>query len=123
MLGIIATQFGLNLTMLFIIRNNSPCHVFIMFVFGQIAYYLDFEGYAIIVIICLILILFLSLIFNEFIEINIFGLSFNTRKNIINRALAEEDSYGKMEETTNRVIINDEYLIELADTGLILITN
>ena len=115
MLGVIATQFGLNLTMLFIIRNNSPCHVFIMFVFGQIAYYINFEGYAIIVNICLILILFLSLIFNEFIEINIFGLSFNTRKNIADRAIAEENVHGKMDETNNKVIFHDEYLIELID--------
>jgi len=35
------------------------------------------------------LILFLSLIFNEILEINIFGLSYNTRKNIISRAETE----------------------------------
>ena len=44
---------------------------------------------SIVSIICLILILFFSLIFNEIIELNFLGLSQNTRKNIINRANTE----------------------------------
>ena len=66
----IITQFALNITTLFTIKNNSPCHSFIIFVFGQLAHYVDFKGTSIVVIICLIFILFLSLIFNEIIEIN-----------------------------------------------------
>ena len=89
MLGVIITQLGINLTTLFTTKNNSPCHVFIIFVFGQLAYYINFQGVSIIVIIFLILILFLSLIFNEILEINILGLSYNTRKNIISRAETE----------------------------------
>jgi drug/metabolite transporter (DMT)-like permease len=42
-LGVISTQFGINLCSLFTVRNNSPCHIFVMFVFGQIAYYINFE--------------------------------------------------------------------------------
>ena len=81
MLGVILTQLGINITTLFTTKNNSPFHVFIIFVFGQLAYYIKFDGVSILVIICLIFILFLSLIFNEIIEINIWGLSYNTKKN------------------------------------------
>ena len=118
MLGIIITQFGLNLTMLFIIKNNSPCHVFIMFVFGQIAYYLDFKNDSIITIICLIIILFFSLIFNEIIEINIFGLSFNTRKNISKRAIAEEKLLKIKTSYTNESIENGGYIIEMREDSI-----
>ena len=37
MLGVIFTQLGNNLSSLFTTKNNSPCHVFIIFVFGQLA--------------------------------------------------------------------------------------
>ena len=88
LLGIIFTQFFVNLSLLFTIKNNSPCHAFIMYVFGHFAYF-NFSEDLIIVIICLIFILFFSLIFNEIIEINFFGLSYNTKKNIAERARRE----------------------------------
>ena len=92
-LGVIITQFGLYLSILFTIKNYSPCHVFIIMVFGQISYYLDFSSNSIIIIICLIFVLLLSLIFNEIIEINVCGLSNNTKKNIIMRSQTEDDIY------------------------------
>ena len=112
MLGVIFTQFGINITTLFTTKNSSPCHVFIIFVFGQLAYYTQFEEYFILVIICLIFILFLALIFNEIIEINIFGLSYNTRRNIVNRANGE-NGYIREREYSEAIIEKDEYLIEL----------
>ena len=97
-LGVIFSQLGINLTTLFVSKNNSPCHVFIIFVFGQIAYYVDkFSGIYPVVIALLIIILFLSLIFNEIIEINFFGLSYNTRKNIMMRAEIEAIGKSKYE--------------------------
>ena len=87
--GVLITQFLLNLFLLATIKVNSPCHIFIIYVLGQFAYYIDFSQKAIIVLCCLILILFFSLIFNEIIEINFFGLSFNTKRNIILRAESE----------------------------------
>ena len=97
-LGVIFSQLGINLTTLFVSKNNSPCHVFIIFVFGQIAYYVDkFSGIYPVVIALLIIILFLSLIFNEIIEINFFGLSYNTRKNIMMRAEIEAIGKNKYE--------------------------
>ena len=85
-LGVIFTQLVINLTTLFTTKYNSPCHVFIILVFGQLAYYIDFKDNAPLVIAFLIIILFLSLIFNEIIEVNLCGLSYNTKKNISKRA-------------------------------------
>jgi len=86
-LGVLFTQLGINLGSLFTTKNCSPCHVFIIFVFGQIAYYICYTSeYIILVTICLIIILFFSLLFNEIIEIDLFGLSYNTKRNIIKRA-------------------------------------
>ena len=86
-MGVLFTQLGINLCSLFTTKNCSPCHVFIIFVFGQIAYYICFTSeYIILVTICLIIILFFSLLFNEIIEIDLFGLSYNTKRNIIKRA-------------------------------------
>ena len=86
-LGVLFTQLGINLGSLFTTKNCSPCHVFIIFVFGQIAYYICFKSeYIILVTICLIIILFFPLLFNEIIEIDLFGLSYNTKRNIIKRA-------------------------------------
>ena len=82
-LGVIFTQLVINLTTLFTTKYNSPCHVFIILVFGQLAYYIDFKDNAPLVIAFLIIILFLSLIFNE---VNLCGLSYNTKKNISKRA-------------------------------------
>ena len=79
-LGVMSTQLGLYLCTLFTNKNNSPCHIFIIFVFGQFAYYMDFSRNSIILIICFIFILFFALIFNEIIEINFWGLSYNTKK-------------------------------------------
>ena len=87
---LIIEQLGLNISNLFTIKNNTTCHTFIIFVFGKMAnYFSNFDNYSIytiIIIICLCFILFMSLIFNEIIEINICELQHNTRKNISNRA-------------------------------------
>ena len=118
--GVLITQFGLNLFILITNRDNSPCHIFIIFVFGQLAYYVDFSGTSIIVICCLIFILFLSLIFNEIIEINFLGLSFNTKKNIILRAkketveemiMTKDDSVNTSIEGIDKIILKDDSLI------------
>ena len=108
-LGVILTQFGINITTLFTAKNNSPCHVFIIFVFGHLAYYINFDNFSILIIICLIIILFLALIFNEIIEINLCGMSDNTKKNIAIRAGKENLNNENIEEK----IDEGEYLIEL----------
>ena len=97
-LGIIFTQLVINITTLFTAKYNTPCHLFIIFIIGQFAFYINFEGYAPLIIICLIIILFFSLIFNEIIEINVCGLSYDTKRNIISRA----------ENEISRIETNDE---------------
>ena len=101
-LGVLFTQVGINLGTLFTTKNCSPCHLFIIFVFGQVAYYINFDIYRGLVISCLIIILFFSLIFSEIIEINLFGLSHNTKKNIIARSeseiLAKNETIEEMDE-------------------------
>ena len=85
-LGVLITQFVLGIFLLITNKNYTPCHIFIAFVFGQLAYYMDFSTDSIISICFFIFILFMSLVFTEIIEINICGLSENTRKHIIERA-------------------------------------
>ena len=55
------------------------------------------------------MILFLSLIFNEIIEINIWGLSYNTKKNIISRAEEESLSQNETFEGGNENLIELNY--------------
>ena len=113
--GVIFTQLGINLTTLFTTKNNSPCHIFIIFVFGQMAYYIKMVGNDILFIILLIIILFLSLIFNEIIEINIFGLSYNTKRNIVDRAIKEGEPKSEIGEEES---VNTNNLIELKNNEI-----
>ena len=89
--GVMITQLGLYLSLMITNRNYTPCHLFIIFVFGQLAYYIDFSGISIIVLLCLIFILFMALIFNEIIELNFCGLSDNTKRKISERAEIDSD--------------------------------
>ena len=84
-IGVMITQLGMHLCNLITNKNYTPCHLFIIFVFGQLAYYIDFSVNSIIIIVCLLIILFLSLIFNEIIELNFWGLSDNTKRKIVIR--------------------------------------
>ena len=103
--GVMICQLGLYLCLLLTNKIYTPCHIFIIFVFGQLAYYKDFIiPNSIIVIICLIFILFLSLIFNEIIEVNFRGLSKNTKRNIILRS----ENEGKEIEKINEFDENEE---------------
>ena len=118
-LGIIITQIGINITTLLTSKNNSPCHIFIILVFGQLAYYAKFTGLFLLVVVLLIIILFLSLIFNEIIEINICNLSYHTKRNIAKRAAIEARSQNESDkEKENRkdseieTVIENEYQSE-----------
>ena len=114
--ALMLTQLGLYITLLFVVKINSPCHIFIVFVFGQFPYY--FKGIEIsieivIVIICLFLILFFSLVFNEIIELNFLRLSFNVKRNIVLRSEKEMDETYIRESTLS--IGDDEIMIELSN--------
>ena len=109
------TQLGLYLCLVMTNKNYTPCHLFMIFVFGQLAYYIDFSGTSIIIIICLIFILFFSLIFNEIIEINFWGLSDNTKKNIRKRAETEsgDNLFIMHDDTIDSISEKNENMIEL----------
>jgi hypothetical protein len=117
-LGVMITQLGMDICITITDKNESPCHIFIIFVFGQLAYYFfNLNEYLVIVIICLILMLFFTLVFNEIIEINLWGLSLNTKRNIINRAQSDGDETfivkSETFEENNEKDDNAENLIEL----------
>ena len=95
LLGYCITQLGFHLGILFTNRDNTPCHIFIVYVFGQLAFHMNFSVNSIPVFICLIFILFMSLIFNELIELNFCGLSDNTKKNIMVRLNSEDTELQK----------------------------
>ena len=84
-LGVIFTQLGINIT--------------------------TFDKHSILIIICIIIILFLALIFNEIIEINFWGLSYNTKKNIAIRAEKEITN----DEIIDEKVEEGDYLIEMSD--------
>ena len=115
--GTLVTQLGINLNILFTNKNTTPCHIFIIFIFGQLAYYVNFSsGTSVIVLIFLLLILFISLIFNEIIEINFWGLSDNTKKNIRKRAESEEFSSINRSDTLNSMLDGkDGYILREKD--------
>ena len=114
--GVIITQLGLNVSILFTNKNNSPCHIFIIFIFGQLAYYIDFSGSNAIVIFCLIIILFLSFVFNEILEINFLGLSDNTKKNISRRAETEDNMIITKSDTYDSMLEGqDGYILKSKD--------
>ena len=111
------TQLGMDICIIITDKKDTPCHIFIIFVFGQLAYYINLKENLVLVIICLILILFFTLVFNEIIEINFWELSLNTKRNIINRAESDVDeSFIVKNETleeNNEKDDNTENLIEL----------
>ena len=83
---------------------------------------MDFSANSIILIFCLIFILFLSLIFNEIIEINIWGLSDDTKRRIRLRAEEENTDIEKDKEIDENddIVLKEEnndndVLIELVE--------
>ena len=96
-LGLMSTQLGIYTCLFFIDKNDTPCHIFIVFCFGQFSYIFKnlkdkSPGKIAVIIIFLILILFFSLVFNEIIELRFLGLAYNTKKNISERGVIEVDN-------------------------------
>ena len=84
--------------------------------------FFNLNEYSVIVIICLILMLLFTLVFNEIIEINLWGLSYNTKRNIIERAKRDGDETfivkSETFEENNEKDDNAENLIELKDNEI-----
>ena len=120
-LGLMPIQLGLYLSVLFTNKNNSPCHIFIIYIFGQFGTYFDLSTKSIILIICFIFILFWALVFNELIEINYCGLEKNTKRNIMIRA-DSEDIFIDKNETINDPEAKDENNKELEKDNITVYT-
>ena len=118
-LGLMATQLGLYTSLFFIDKNQSPCHIFIVFVFGHFGYIffnlknITNKGIIAVIIIFLVLILLFSLIFNEIIELRFLGLAYNTKRNITERAGFEVGD--AMLLNNNDKDSNSENTIEMTD--------
>ena len=118
LLGVMSTQLCLYASLLLVDKNDSPCHIFIAFTFGQFGYYfyknIKHAEKLIGIIICLIFMLFFSLVFNEIIELRFLGLAYNTKRNIAERA--ELEVVGVMP-ANSEIVVDDknEYSIELID--------
>ena len=110
-----------NLCCLLTINYFTPAHVIIILFFGEMESFVSavWKGNSILSIFIFIFLLFFILVFTEIIELNFFGISSNTKKNIRNRAFKEEvnddeaiecirgDSFGN-----RRVELNDEVLLD-----------
>ena len=85
-----------NLFSLLTIKHFSPSHVIIILFFGEIEYFIVTmkRGNYIFTIFIFILLIFSILVFTEIIELNFLGLSDNTKKNIRERAIKEENQRG-----------------------------
>lgn len=121
---VIIIQFAHNLFILITIRNYTSCHIMIIIVIGELAPHIlklvHEENISIIIIIGLIFILFMTLIFNEIIEVNCFGLNKNTKKNIGKRAIEEGLT---MVETDRNDRFTEESLINYIEEEKELETN
>ena len=85
-----------NLFSLLTIKHFSPSHVIIILFFGEIEYFIVTmkRGNFIFTIFIFLLLIFSILVFTEIIELNFLGLSDNTKKNISERAIKEENQRG-----------------------------
>lgn len=116
-LGVMITQLGMYVCILSLNKRYSPCHSFIIFLFGQLAYHFynfEFKGSSIAIIICMLIMLLFSLIFSEIVEIYFWGLSYNLKRSIMLRAENEtnDDSLNKVDTFD----INSQNSIELRDS-------
>ena len=95
LLGVMSTHLGVYTTVLLVDKNDSPCHIFIVFTFGQFGYFfhknLHDGGKLVVIIIFFILMIFFSLVFNEIIELRFLGLDYNIKRNIAERAELDLD--------------------------------
>lgn len=117
--GFIINKLIYNLFMLITIKNSSSCHFLIILIIGELAPYIQklIKGNSdlkinITIIVGLCFVLFMTLVFNEVIELNCFGLEENTKKNISIRVKIEEDKIDKDDENDSKASM-DNYNINI----------
>ena len=101
-ISIIASSAIFNMSLLVTINYFTPYHIIIIQIFREFYNSLDSDNNTILNILSffiLALITFMFLVFIEIIELNIFNISYNTKRNIQLRSF--DDSLRKMETITN----------------------
>ena len=82
-----------NLFSLLTIKYFTPSHVIIILLFGEMQYGFESinKGHIVLTIVFFLILFFLVLVFTEIIELNFWGISDNTKKNIRERAARLEN--------------------------------
>jgi len=107
MLMVILVNFIYNTSLMLTCNYFTPAHILIISIIKEYHYYLQKEGNLFLNLlgfVILVVILFMFLIFVEIIELNIFNISYNTKKNIEIRSVL--DSFVDNNENDN--ILNEE---------------
>ena len=106
-----------NLFSLLTIKHFTPAHVIIILFLVDIDYFVEttVKGNYVSTPLIFIILFFLILVFTELIELNFLGISKNTKKNIKERAIKEENNSNTRADSFNNKIIEieDGLLIEL----------
>ena len=78
-----------------IVDYFTPAHVILLLIIGEVSFLFidDYDWKLYVKIVFFVFLVFFILIFVEIIELNIFGLQKNTKKNISNRSKKEEPEY------------------------------
>ena len=119
-LAMIFTSCFYNMTLLLTCEKLTPCHTLIIMIIHESYNYVQINDDFLLTcgIIIVILILIIFLFFIEIIELNIFEISRNTKKNIGKRA--DDDSYIKDDSSSDSSDLDDEKEKELDNTNILL---
>ena len=110
-----------NLLVIVTCENFTPCHVLILLIINEYYYYLKMNKNKILNIIgflILLLIFFMFLFFIEVLELNLFGISINTKKNIGIRANDDKKmDIGEIDLSFDENDIENEKILDEEDEG------
>ena len=106
-------KLSYNLFSLLTIKFFTPAHVIIILFFGEIEYFIETmkRGNFAFTIFMFIIVIFSILVFTELIELNFLGISKNTKKNIRERSMLEEELNKREDSINNKKIELEEGII------------
>ena len=106
-------KLSYNLFSLLTIKFFTPAHVIIILFFGEIEYFIQTmkRGNFAFTIFMFIIVIFSILIFTELIELTFLGISKNTKKNIRERSMLEEELNKREDSINNKKIELEEGVI------------
>jgi hypothetical protein len=112
-LMVVLVNFIYNTSLMLTCNYFTPAHILIISIIKEYHYYLQKEGNLILNLvgfIILVIILFMFLIFVEIIELNIFNISYNTKKNIEIRSVLDSlvDNNDNNDNNDNIIGLNEE---------------